>query len=76
MTNNIKKNEWWDKQGIRFLDGESGSHIPTTEDFARFGYDSGYQQGWEDFRIHIMDAMHSSIAIKQIPSDTKPQNDE
>ena len=42
---------WWQRQGIRFLGGESGQHIPTGKDYGLYGYDCGYRQCAEDHGI-------------------------
>ena len=75
MTNPIKKQEWWQQHGIRFLGGESGSHIPTHEDFGKFGYDSGYYQGVEDTRKLIAEFVQTFLIVNPA-SVTEPQNDE
>lgn len=74
MTNKTKKQEWWQRDGIRFLGGESGSHIPTHKDFGLYGYDSGYQQGFEDFRKIAMEFLQSVIVAE--PAITTPPSDD
>jgi hypothetical protein len=75
MTNRTKKQEWWQRDGIRFLGGESGSHIPTTQDFALFGYDSGYDQGFEDARKLFIEFMQSVIVAEPAVT-SQPKEDE
>ena len=74
MTNPIKKQQWWQKNGIRFLGGESGSHIPTHEDFGKYGYDSGYEQGVEDTRKLISEFVQTFIVANSTEA-TEPKQD-
>jgi hypothetical protein len=75
MSNPIKKREWWEREGIRFLGGESGSHVPTHKDFGLFGYDSGYAQGFEDFRKIAVEFLSTMIqGDPKVP--TEPTEDE
>jgi hypothetical protein len=74
MTNPIKKQQWWQQHGIRFLGGESGSHIPTHEDFGKFGFDCGYEQGVEDSRKAIADFVQTFITSTQSESGEPTQD--
>ena len=75
MTNRTKKQEWWQRDGIRFLGGESGSHIPTHKDFGLFGYDSGYDQGFEDARKLFIEFLQTVI-VAEPAIQTQPGEDE
>jgi hypothetical protein len=73
MTLKKRTQVWWDRYGIRFFGGESGQHIPNHRDYAIYGYQSGYTQGFEDAcekaKELIKTAIPDGCGITTVPQD-------
>jgi hypothetical protein len=75
MTLKEKTQLWWDRSGMRFLGGESGQHIPSHRDFAVYGFQSGYLQGFEDACSKALELIKTAIPDGNGVA-TEPQEDE